>query len=124
MRVLYAGTVIWGALGTLTALALIRVESVLDAWWKLQGVFSGGMLGLFLLGIISRKAQSPAAATAVILGGLATLWIVISEFGLWPESLAFLRSPFHILMVIVVGTLTILMVGLLLAKLGKRRSGS
>ena len=35
------------------------------AWWTLAGVFSGGMLGLFLLGFLSRRASRPAALIAV-----------------------------------------------------------
>ncbi|NIP94056.1 MAG: sodium/solute symporter, partial [Akkermansiaceae bacterium] len=61
MTVLYAATLVFGLGGTLTALAMIRVKSALDAWWNLQGIFTGGMLGLFLLGLISRRVKNPAA---------------------------------------------------------------
>ncbi len=50
MRVLYLFTVVFGLLGTGLALAMIGVKSLLGAWWGLQGIFSGGILGLFLLG--------------------------------------------------------------------------
>jgi predicted neuraminidase len=33
-------------------MVIINVKSALDAWWKLASIFSGGMLGLFLLGLI------------------------------------------------------------------------
>ena len=36
--------------------------SALDAWWNLAGIASGGMLGLFLLGFLSRRASSTAAS--------------------------------------------------------------
>ena len=52
MRILHGATLIVGIAGTLTALAMLRVKSALDAWWNLQGIFTGGMLGLFLLGLI------------------------------------------------------------------------
>ena len=35
-----------------------RTKGLLDAWWKLSGIFAGGMLGLFLLGLISRRANN------------------------------------------------------------------
>ena len=35
----------------------------------------GGMCGLFLLGMISRRARSPAAVTGVITGVLVILWM-------------------------------------------------
>ena len=57
MKVLYGSTLLFGILGTFTALAMIRVKSALDVWWNLQGMFTGGMLGLFLLGIISPQSK-------------------------------------------------------------------
>ena len=120
MIVLYSSTAAWGATGIATALAMIRVKSALDAWWELAGIFSGGMLGLFLLGLISRRARSPEAATGVILGVLIILWMAFSPGDHWPASLAALRSPFHNFMTIVIGTLAILLAGLLISRLIRR----
>ena len=123
MRVLYAGTVVWGILGTATAFLLVNVQSALDAWWTLSSIFSGGILGLFLLGLISRRARNPAAVTAVTVGLLVIGWAVLSQSNWWPASLDFLRSPFHKFMVIVVGTLTILLVGLTVSAFTSARGG-
>jgi SSS family solute:Na+ symporter len=114
MHVLRLSTLAWGAIGTGTALAMIEAKSVLDAWWELAGIFSGGMLGLFLLGLISR-ANNAAAATAVLIGVLVILWMWLSTTNYWPESLSHLRNPTHGFMTSVVGTLVILLVGLLLS---------
>ena len=114
MRVLYAGTLAVGALGTTLAVAMIGQKSVLDAWWKLSGIFAGGMLGLFLLGLISRRAGNAAAATGVVVGVSVITWMTLSLFPtLWPEALRPLRSPLHSFLITVVGTLTILLVGVL-----------
>ena len=113
MRVLYAGTVVMGVLGVGAALAMIGVGSLLDAWWTLSGIFAGGVLGLFLLGFISRRAERPAAITAVVAGVLVIFWMTFSPR--LPEE-SFLRSPFHANMIIVVGTLTIFLVGVLVTK--------
>ena len=64
MRVLHVSTLVFGVAGTLTALAMIRVRSALDAWWMLQGIFTGGVLGLFLLGMLSRRARIAHALAA------------------------------------------------------------
>jgi len=120
MRVLYLTTVVWGAVGTATALAMIRVRSTLDVWWQLSGIFSGGMLGLFLLGLISRRAKNAAALTGVLTGVLVILWMTVSLADSWPAALEFLRSPFHSFMIIVIGTLTILLVGLLVSRFAGR----
>jgi SSS family solute:Na+ symporter len=121
MRVLYGATIVWGALGTGMALLLVRLtESALDAWWTMSGIFGGGMLGLFLLGMISRKARNPAAVTGVLAGLALIGWMTLSSR--WTGSLAFLRSPFHAFMIPVFGTLAILLIGLLASRFGKGTS--
>jgi SSS family solute:Na+ symporter len=103
MIVLYGTTLLWGALGTGVALALMPVTSVLDAWWM-------------LLGIISQKANSPIAAISVVLGMLVIVWMTLpSVFA--EEQLRFLRSPFHANMIVTCGTLTIVLVGLVISAL-------
>ena len=67
MWALYAGTILWGMLGTGLALFLVKVtESALDMWWALSGIIGGGMTGLFLLGMISKRAGNTAAIGGVI----------------------------------------------------------
>jgi len=109
MRVLYLTTIAVGFLGTGIALAMISVRSALDAWWTLAGVFGGGMLGLFLLGFLSRRTSSRAAVAAVSAGVVVILWMSLSPS--WTGSLAGLRSPFHSFLIIVLGTAAILLVG-------------
>ena len=53
-----------GGIGTGVALAMMGVESILDAWWKLSGVFAGGMLGLFLLGSSAAAPTTPGPSRA------------------------------------------------------------
>lgn len=118
MAVLRAGTLVWGLMGTGFALAMIGVQAALDAWWTLSSIFAGGMLGLFLLGMIARRAGNAAAATGVAVGVLVIVWMTFSPRSeLLPESL---RSPFHSFMIIVVGTLSILLVGLLVSRFRSR----
>ena len=57
MRVLQLSTIGFGIIGTGAALAMIGVKSALDNWWKISGIFSGGILGLFLLGLIVQRAK-------------------------------------------------------------------
>ncbi len=121
MSVLHLSTVIWGIFGTAMALSLVSLtDSVLDIWWTLSSILGGGIVGLFLLGIISRQAGNAAAVTGVLAGSLVLIWMVISTSDIWPESLAHLQSPFHKFMVIVVGTLTILLVGIAASAIWKR----
>jgi len=114
MRILWGSTIVWGILGTGVAFLLLNITSALDAWWTLSGIFGGGMLGLFLLGLISRKASNPPAITAVIIGILVICWMSISPY--LHGSRAWLSSPFHAFLIPVFGTLTILLVGLLISR--------
>lgn len=117
MRFLRAATLGMGALGVATALAMIGVESLLDAWWTLSGIFAGGLLGLFLLGMIARRADRADAVAGVAVGVGVILWMTVSPR--LPETL---RSPFHANMIIVLGTLTIFGVGCALSRLRRART--
>lgn len=120
LRVLRIATVVFGLIGLTTGLAMIGAKSLLDTWWELSGIFAGGMLGLFLLGLISRKAGNAEALTATIIGVVVILWMTFSDR--LSGDYAFLRNPLHKNMIIVVGTLTIFLAGLLFAE-AKRRTG-
>jgi len=114
MIVLYTATLLFGALGTGVALSLIGVKSVLDAWWLLSGIFVAGMLGLFLLGLMSRRATNAAAVIGAVCGVLMTgyiVWLVMV-----PESWRWPPQPYHEFLIPVVGTATIVLVGLLVSR--------
>jgi solute:Na+ symporter, SSS family len=135
MFALYLSTIVWGILGTGMALILVQLtDSALDIWWTLSGVFGGGMCGLFLLGMISRRAKNPAAVAGVVVGVLVILWMSLPklidyltsraaesqahQLGVWlQQQAAGWLSPLHAFMVPVIGTLSILLVGLLVSRL-------
>ena len=112
LAVLRLFTFIFGVLGLLTGIAMIGSKSLLDTWWELSGIFAGGMLGLFLLGIASRRTTSHEAFIATTLGVLIILWMTLSH--LLPPKYEFLRNPLNKNMVIVIGTITIFLAGLLI----------
>ncbi len=115
LRVLFIATGVFGILGTVAGIGMIGVTSILDVWWQLSGIFAGGMLGLFLLGIISKKANNNDAFIATIAGVMAILWMTFSY--LIPSEYAFLKYPLHANMIIVIGTLVISLVGTALARM-------
>lgn len=110
MRMLYLSTFGFGVIGIATGIAMIGVKSILDIWWELSGIFAAGMLGLFLLGIISKRTKNHEALTATILGILVILWMTFPS--MIPEQAAWLRSPLNKNMIIVIGTLTIFLAGI------------
>ena len=89
----------------------------------LEGMFSGGLLGLFLLGLISRKASSPIAALSLVLGMLVIAWMTLPSL-FTDEQLGFLRSPFHAHMTVSCGSLTVVLVGLIITRLKSTRQAA
>lgn len=110
MRFLRIATVMLGIAGTLTALLMISIKSALDVWWNLAGIFSGGMVGLFLLGAISRRAGPLQAIIAMVAGLLTIIWATFSARWNMPFS-----NGMHSFMTAVVGTLVIFLVGVILS---------
>ena len=98
------------------------IDGVLDAWWKLASIFSGGMLGLFLLGVVCKTVRRAHAVVAVILGLLTIAWMSLSP--LINEGSPFYRfhSPLHTYLTIVFGTTVIFLTGFLLTKLTKKEN--
>ncbi len=122
MKVLYSSSLIFGVLGIVIALALVGVESVLDAWWGLASIFSGGMLGLFLLGYLSKRTRNIDAVIGVIVGALIIIWMSLSPLYFTKGDLLAFRSPFHSNLTIVFGTLAIFLIGFILAKLFSKKT--
>jgi SSS family solute:Na+ symporter len=122
MKVLYISSLIFGVFGVIIALALVGVESVLDAWWGLASIFSGGMLGLFLLGYMSKSVRNIDAAIGVIVGALIIIWMSLTPIFLKDGNLASFKSPFHSNLTIVFGTMAIFLIGFLLSRLFSKKN--
>ena len=120
MLVLYISSFLTGSAGIIIAIMLVGVESVLDAWWSLASIFSGGMLGLFLLGYISKNTKRAEAAVGVVIGVLVIIWMSLTPLYFTGDKLLAFRSPFHSNLTIVFGTLTIFLTGFILTKFVKK----
>ena len=110
MRVLYSTSFIVGITGIAIGLAMQHIDGVLDAWWKLSSIFSGGMLGLFLLALVCRKPSRISAIIGVALGLCVIAYMSLPVF----------HSPLHTYLTIVFGTTTIFVVVFLLTRLIKK----
>ena len=121
MNVLRISSLITGLLGIIIAIILVGVESVLDAWWALASIFSGGMLGLFLLGFIVIKSGKTEAIIGVILGVILIVWMSLSPIVFTEGNMVALRSPFHSNLTIVFGTTIIFLAGFLITSLIRKK---
>lgn len=120
LRILHLSTIVMGVLGLGAGIAMIGVKSLLDVWWDLSGIFAGGMLGLFLLGLISRRTKGHEAFTATLIGIIIILWMTFSKY--ISNQYYFLRNPLHNNMIIVVGTLSIFLSGLLITAAKRKKT--
>lgn len=110
MKVLYLSSLLISVLGMAVAIAMINVKSALDAWWKLASVFSGGMLGIFLLAAFSSKTKSGGALAGTLAGIMVILWLTLTPM-IYPEGA--LATRLHGYLTIVLSTATIFFIGLI-----------
>ena len=104
MTVLYLASAAVGIIGIVVGMLMMKIDGVLDAWWKLASIFSGGMLGLFLLGLVCHKVKRANGVVAVAVGLAVIAWM------------SFL-APLHTYLTIVFGTMAIFLTGFVLTKL-------
>jgi len=113
--VLRGGTLALAVSGVGCALAMMRVKSALDVWWALSSIFSGGMLGLFLLGYFSKKARNPEAVCGTVLGVLVIAWISVFQ-NVWPQA-----EKLHTNLSIAFGTTVIFVSGFVLTTVLRKK---
>ena len=116
VRVLHVASVLTGVAGMIVAIAMLSVESIIDAWWKISSVFSGGMLGLFLLGWLSPRTTRLQAICGVVVGVAVIAWISLAGVLDLPGI------HLHEYLAIVLGTTAIFVTGFLLTFLVKKTS--
>lgn len=117
MKVLYTASFAVGALGVVMGLMMMHIDGVLDAWWKLASIFSGGMLGLFLLALACRKPNRVASILGVVVGLMVIAWMSLSPFINEGAPFYEFRSSLHTYLTIVFGTTAIFVVGFVLTRL-------
>ncbi len=124
MKILYLSSFLFSVFSIIIAIAMINVQSALDTWWKLASIFSGGMLGLFLLGFIAKKVNNTSAVIGVIAGVLVIGWMSLSPLFFTGPRLLKYASHFHGYLSIVFGTSAIFIVGFLCSGLFFRKKST
>jgi len=111
LTVLYIATCFFGCMGSLVAIYMINIKSALDIWWMLSSIFSGGIVGLFLLGMINQHLHKIYALIAVVMGLIFISWMSFSLTPWWPQDWIAFKSSFHSYLIIVFGTSFIVATG-------------
>jgi SSS family solute:Na+ symporter len=119
--VLWASTLFWGLASISWGLFMTLKGSTTTVQFmaNVTGLLAGGILGLFLLGLLWRRVPGWAAAIATALGVLVITWMTLSRIrigdtAVWPAAWHAWRSPWHEMTAGVVGTAVVIGVGLLL----------
>jgi len=101
---------------------MTKAKSALDLWWQLSAIFGGGMLGLFLLGLLVKRAGHISALSGVIVSIAVIAWATFAR-GL-PEGWGWLECPFHKHLTGLLGAASLLVVGAALSVfVSQRRDG-
>jgi Na+/proline symporter len=84
-------TVGFGVLGTILAMNVSKIGSLLEIANKLINAFSGPLFGIYILAMFSRRATSTAALAAGVAGSLTSYYVAyLSRIGfMWPSTLGF-----------------------------------
>ena len=70
-----AVTCAWGVVVVLSAALLGGSDTIFAIGAKVTSPFAGPLLGLFLLGMLSRRANSRGAIAGAVVGAAATVWV-------------------------------------------------
>ena len=115
LRILHVATAVMGIMGITFGISMIGVKSLLDVWWKLSGIFAGGMLGIFLMGYLAKNVVNWQAKIAATIGVIIIAMISFKDN--LPEGY---RLPLDSKMTVVLGTLSIVGTGFILSKIFKK----
>lgn len=112
-----------GVAATLFSLVVSQVDDIFTIMIAIVNTFGGPLLGIFLLGIFTRRTTAASALTALVLGTLFTLWMMLANSY---DSLAWLwpwRQKLGSVWPLTFGVLFTLVVGYGLSMfLGRRKS--
>lgn len=77
MQVARMATVVWGAILLAIAIAARHSKSVLEAGLSIGSIPAGALLGVFLLGVLTRRPRERSAMAGVLAGLLVILYVVL-----------------------------------------------
>ncbi len=109
-------TLVWGVVTTgLAVLTFLTArENIVRTVGSVMGLFSGPLLGIFLLGILTRRANTPGVCIGAVLGLGLTLW---ANFGWTRLDLDGQQIHISFAWPIVIGTVSTCVIGYLASML-------
>lgn len=107
----------------LGAMALVSVEgsTLQDTAFILTSIFTGGILGLFLLALLTKRTDTRSVWCGIVTTVAFTLWCVLQQKGMVPEGLR-LALPFDLYYTGLLGNVLMFVVGYGVSFLFRARS--
>lgn len=124
-RLFFAKTVVVvsGGLGIAVGIYASRTGApLIDLILAFMGYFAGGLLGLFLLGMLTRRANGHGAFAGAVVGTLVVLMITENDFGLPRLYDGLNMEPVPFIWSTAIGVVVTLLVGYLVSLPGPRVS--
>jgi len=104
-------TLFWGLFGIGLALLMTQVKTFLDFYFAIVAIIGGGITGVFVLALFSRRASGRGVMAGIVAGVLVTAW-GSSNYGGWIKGLwPALVFPWDPIMVGVAASATVIVVG-------------
>ncbi len=110
-------TLLWGVIGIILALAMIKVGTFLEFYFRLFSILGGSITGLFLLALLFRKANPKGAWAGIIAGLIVTVWGSMGYLGIDIAGYTRLRFPWDAMMVGVLATAAVAVIGYFVSRL-------
>jgi len=103
-------------------LARIDSKTLQDTATELAALTSGGLLGLYLLGFITKRADARAIGVGIVFAFGFTCWMAVSKLGWLPEAIpAAIRLPIDNYYTGITGNFLMFTVGYLLSSVLSKR---
>jgi SSS family solute:Na+ symporter len=122
-----AASCFWGVLGTGAALLMLNVSKALDFYYVVTSILCGGLLGIFMLAFLSRRAHARGIYAGLAVGVLIPAWGTLDRLiSLGVPLPAFIREhpfPLHPYLVIVCSNIAAFVIGYVVCLILPDRSG-
>jgi SSS family solute:Na+ symporter len=122
-------TIVWGVLGTIFAILMIRAESILDVWWEISGIFGGGVLGIFILGLLRIRLRlwqglvSIGVSIAVITWGTFVREPFLSNLNIHiPDSWKWIECNLDVVIIGAAGTAVMMVIALIFGLMNRKQN--
>ncbi|MCA9413697.1 MAG: sodium:solute symporter [Candidatus Omnitrophica bacterium] len=79
LRFSRASVLVSGIIGIFLAIALTRVQSIVDAAFWFASIMAGGMMGMFFVGLFTQRCSKPGLYAGLVVGVTFIVWATLTS---------------------------------------------